>query len=38
MFHLNNNELSSSTVLKSCDGEQGSTKRNSMIVEVWIHK
>ena len=34
MFHLNNNELLSSTVLQICDaaGEQG-TKRNSMVVE-----
>ena len=38
MFHLNNNELLSSTVLQICDaaGEQG-TKRNSMVVDLTIN-
>ena len=34
MFHLTKNELSYSTVLQICDGEQGMTKRNSMVVDI----
>ena len=35
MFHLNNNELSSYTVLLICKGQQG-TKRNSRVVDCLI--